>query len=161
MSLYIVLSAEMNVLRQAFSPEHILVYVMAAFLISVFVLLFYNRMYIFREQDVKAKSKNLNGQLALVLQTGNLRLWVYDVVKRHYMPLSEDGVYGKEYNPIEFAEFFDRDDFEVMRKSIFDVCEGRIETASNSLKSNPKKTDKQHFYDIKFSVLEKDQNAAK
>lgn len=156
MNLDILLSAQVNVVKQAFDGDHILVYVMAAFLISVFVLLFYNRLYLFREQDMKKKSQSLNGRLALVLQTGNLRLWLYDVGKRHYITLSDKGEYDKEYNPVEFSEFFDRDDFEVMRKEIFDICEGRRTAASVSLRSNSKRVDQQRNYEVKLSIIDTD-----
>ena len=157
MNLYILLSSRTDVLMQAFDIDHILVYVMAAFLISVFVLLYYNRLYIFREQDMKIQSQSLNERLALVLQTGNLHLWLYDVQNRHYITLSEKGEYDKEYNPVEFSEFFDRDDFELMRKEIFDICEGRRTASSVSLRSNPNRKGEQHFYETKVSIIKTDE----
>ena len=105
MDLNIFLSAQTDAVRQAFNPDHIVVYLAAAFLISVFVLLFYNRLYVLKEEDAKQKNLSSNGRLALVLQSGNLSLWLYDVVSRHYIVLSETGEYEKEYNPVEFSEF--------------------------------------------------------
>ena len=156
MDLNIFLSAQTDAVRQAFNPDHIVVYLMAAFLISVFVLLFYNRIYVLKEQDAKLKSQSMNGRLALVLQTGNLRLWLYDVPSRHYILLSETGEYEKEYNPVEFSEFYSLDDFEHMRKEVFDICEGRSISSSVTLRSNPKKRGKQSYYEIKLSIAEKD-----
>lgn len=156
MDLNIFLSAQTDAVRQAFNPDHIVVYLMAAFLISVFVLLFYNRLYVLKEQDAKLKSQSLNGRLALVLQTGNLRLWLYDVPSRHYIMLSETGEYEKEFNPVEFSEFYSLDDFEHMRKEVFDICEGRSDSSSVVLRSNPKKRGQQNFYEVKLSIAEKD-----
>ena len=107
----------------AFTPDHILAYITATLLIGVFVMLFLNLIYLFREEDVKNDSTSQNNRLALVLQTGYLRLWFYIPATRHYIILSETGSYTNEYNPIDFSHFFERDDHETMRTAIFDVCE--------------------------------------
>ncbi len=153
MDLNIILSSQVEVVKQAFNPDHIVVYIMAAFLISVFVLLFYNRLYVFKEQDAKARSQSMNNRLALVLQTGNLKLWLYDVASRHYFTLSENGDYEHEYNPVDFADFFERDDFERMRKEVFDICEGRGSSSFVKLRSNPKNKGQQSFYEVKLSIV--------
>jgi len=153
MDLNIILSSQVDVVKQAFNPDHIVVYIMAAFLISVFVLLFYNRLYVFKEQDAKARSQSMNNRLALVLQTGNLKLWLYDVASRHYFTLSENGDYEHEYNPVDFADFFERDDFERMRKEVFDICEGRGSSSFVKLRSNPKNKGQQNFYEVKLSIV--------
>ncbi|MCR5469620.1 MAG: HAMP domain-containing histidine kinase [Prevotella sp.] len=136
--------------------NHLIVYVMAFFLISVFVLLFYNRLYIIRERDAKAETDKQSDRLALVLKTGNLRLWLYDVSNRHYITLSEVGEYEHEYNPVDFSSAFDRDDFENMRKEIFDICEGRKSSSSASLKSNSKKKEDLRYFDVKLSIFTTD-----
>ncbi len=153
MYLYLLLAAQSDVLRQAFNAEHILVYIMAVFLISVFVLLFYNRLYILREQDAKAETQKLNERLALVLQTGNLKLWLYDVTSRHYISLSEKGEYVQDYNPVEFSIFFNRDDFESMRKEVFDICEGRKTTSTAFLRSNSQDAKALHYFEVKLSIF--------
>lgn len=157
MTLHILLSAQTEMIRQAFNADHIVAYVLAGILISVFVLLFYNRIYIYREQDAKAQSLSQNTRLALVLQTGNLRLWFYETHTRHYIILSETGGYNKEYNPVEFSQFFDRDDFERLRSRIFDICEGRSSSATVSLKSNPSAKGEQRSYEINLSVATTDE----
>lgn len=157
MNQHIILAAQPDMVMQAFNAEHIVVYMMAAFLISVFVLLFYNRLYILREQDVKAQNQRLNERMALVLQTGNLRLWLYDVASRHYITLTAIGEYDQEYNPVTFSELYDRDDFELMRKDIFDICEGRLTASTTELKSNAKDKDDIRYYEVKLSVVSHDQ----
>ena len=157
MTLHILLSAQTEMIRQAFNADHIVAYVLAGILISVFVLLFYNRLYIYREQDAKAQSLSQNTRLALVLQTGNLRLWLYEAHTSHYIILSETGGYNKEYNPVEFSQFFDRDDFERMQSRIFDICEGRSSSATVSLKSNPSAKGEQRSYEINLSVATTDE----
>ena len=142
----------------AFDVDHILTYVLVAMLISIFVMLFYNRLYVFRERDMESLGKSQNERLALVLQTGNLRLWLYDVVNRHYIILSKKGEYNKEYNPVEFSQFFDRDDFEVMRSKIFDICEGRLMSAKVSLKSFALSNGEYRSYEVNMSIADVDED---
>lgn len=95
-------------------------------------------------------------RLALTLKTGKLQLWFYHIASRHYFLLSEEGTHEREYNPIEFAQLFDRDDFEVMRSRIFDICEGRRKTAVVSLRSFAEKSEKCNHYRISISIANTD-----
>ena len=99
------LSAQvMQMIDRLFDFEHVLVYVMAALLMGIFVLLFYNFIYHYRELDAKTEGLSQYARLSLVLQTSNLQLWFYNVQRRHYVLLKESGEYSREYNPVEFAE---------------------------------------------------------
>ena len=115
-------------IERLFDFEHMTVYVMAFFLIAFFVLLFYNFVYHYREKDAKTQGLSQYARLSLVLQTSNLRLCFYNVQKRHYVFIDENGELSKEYNPIQFADMFDRGDFEHLRRGIFDICENRKRT---------------------------------
>ncbi|MBQ9678099.1 MAG: HAMP domain-containing histidine kinase [Prevotella sp.] len=134
-----------------FDAEHIHVYIVAGLFISTFVLLFYNFLYIFREHDINNLQKSQNARLALVLQAGRLNLWVYDTDTRHYKILSETGVLTEEYNPVDFARFYDRDDFEVMRAAIFDISENRRLSSTVHVKSNADNGDVR-YYSIHLSI---------
>lgn len=157
MSQHIVISSQADFIVQAFNVDHILVYVMAVILISVFVLLFYNRLYIYREQDAKVQTQRMNSRLALVLQTGNLRLWLYDVTSRHYIMLTYDGEKDQEYNPVEFSDFYHRDDFEKMRREIFDICEGKSASAYLTMRSRSQQPNDERNYEMRISVLSTDE----
>ena len=147
------LSAQvMQTFGKLFDFEHVTVYVLAAFLIGFFVLLFYNFVYHYREQDAKTQGLSQYARLSLVLQTSSLRLCFYNVRRRHYIFLNENGEYSKEYNPVEFAELFDRDDFEQLRKLVFDICEERIRTASVRVRGVLKEDDTRDVFDISVSV---------
>ena len=105
-----------------FDSDHIIAYVVAAFLIATIVSLFYNRLYIYREQDLKKQQEKQNIRLSLIMQAGRIRMWIYDTETRHYKLISEKGHVLEEYNPVSFAKLFNRDDFETMRSAIFDIC---------------------------------------
>ena len=156
MNIDMLMAAQTDVLKQAFNADHILVYVMAFFLISVFVLLFYNRLYLRREHDSKMQAQSQNGRLALVLQSGNLQLWLYDATIRHYITLTEMGERDGEFDPVEYANLYNRDDFEAMRREVFDICDGRKEVASAKLRSNPKGKEAMRHYEVTLSIARRD-----
>lgn len=144
-------------MQQLFDFDHLLAYLTAALLISAFVLLFYNRIFLFREKDQHSNSLTQNKRLALVLQTGNLKLWLYIPPTRHYITLSEEGKYSEEYNPVEFSNFFDRNDFDILQRDIFDMCDGKREMTEVRMKSKEKEGEQQRLYEIKVSINQRDE----
>lgn len=140
-----------------FDFDHMLAYIVAGLMIAIFVLLFYNRLYVYRENDINNETRNQNVRLATIMRTGNLSLWTYDTETRHYKILSETGDYSKEYNPIDFALFYDRNDFETLRSAIFDIFENRRLTSTVSIRSNASE-EPIHYYDIHISITERDQH---
>ena len=130
--------------------------VMTVMLIAVVVMLFYNRLWAAREKEADAASKNQTNRLAIILQTGKLSLWTYKIDERCYYSISETGDYTKEYIPIDFAQFFDRDDFELMRKAIFDISNEKTESKTLRIKGAPNAEGGQNSYDVNISVVERD-----
>ena len=133
----IAVSAQSSGLEHVFDADRILSYSVGGLLIGFFILVFYNFVYRFREEDSKIKNKQQNAQLSLVLRTGNLRLWVYDLHTRHYILLSEEGDKTEDYNPISFSAFYNRSDFEQLRTLLFDISEGRSTTGTVALRTKP------------------------
>lgn len=139
-----------------FDFDHVLSYLVAGFLIGVFLLLFYNRLYIYREQEINKLQHSQNMRLSTIMQTGRMQMWIYDTLTRHYRFISEDGTVIKEYNPIDFAKFFNRDDFEEMRSSIFDICENKRLTSTVNLRNTEDDEEYRKYYIIHLSIGEKD-----
>ncbi len=156
-SLLAVLIAQVTQIGKVYDFDHTLAYVVAFLLIGVFVLIFYNRLYVFQRQEVNASRRSQNARLALILKAGKQRIWVYDPVKRHYSYLSDEGTYEETYNPVEFAQRFDRDDFEMMRQAIFDVADEKRSSAVVTVKSNAKDVEERLYYEINVSVASRDQ----
>ena len=132
---------------------HLLAYATIALLSGVFALIIYNLMRVRRDRQLQARNMIQNKRLALVLQTGRLRLWIYEVSTRHYYYLSEAGEYTDEYNPIEFAKFFDRDDFETLRASVFDICEDKRTSAKIQVRSCADNDGHCSYYEVNLSVI--------
>ena len=108
------------------------------------------------KQDSGKDNQQDIDRLSLILKAGKLRLWFYYPATRHYAYFEKSGTAeSHEYNPIEFSQFFNRDDFEVMRRYIFDLCEERRQSASFSLRSNKDNGEERHF-DMHISVAGRD-----
>ena len=131
---------------------HLSAYLVAFLLIGVFVLIFSNRLYYYREQEVSSRAKQLNTQLALVLNSNKTEVWTYDVTKVFTL-ISSETVTKTVYAPIDFAQFFNHDDFEELRTRLTNVLienslsETLLVRSHNGLKT----------YEINISVLKRDQ----
>ena len=136
--------------------DHILIVLMTVMLIAVAVMLYYNRLWVSREKEADNKSKNQINRLAVILQTGKLSLWTFRIGVRRYYSITETGDYTHEYNPIDFAQFFDRDDFERMRKIIFDISDGKAESSTVRIKGALPAEGEQRHYEVIISVVERD-----
>lgn len=131
---------------------HLSAYLVAVLLIGVFVLIFSNRLYYYREQEVSNRAKQLNTQLALVLNSNKTEVWTYDVAKIFTL-ISSETVTKTVYAPIDFAQFFNHDDFEELRTRISNVLiENRLSETLLVRSYNGQKT-----YEINISVLKRDQ----
>ena len=133
-------------------PYHLSAYLVAVLLIGVFVLIFSNRLYYYREQEVSNRAKQLNTQLALVLNSNKTEVWTYDVTKIFTL-ISSETVTRTVYAPIDFAQFFNHDDFEQLRAKITNVLiENSLSETLLVRSHNGQKT-----YEINVSVLKRDQ----
>ena len=103
-------------------------------------------------------NKKQKARLALILRTGRLRIWFYYPATRHYCYLSETGDYEREYNPSEFAKKFYPEDLEKMRSIIFDICDGKQDSAKVTLRSSAKKESECNHYEVSISVVSRGDN---
>lgn len=138
------------------SPNYYVLAVVAMLLVVILVVVSYNRFYMKRANEANARKKEQNAHLALVLQAGRLRIWKYYFATRQYHFLSEEGSMEQRYNPIDFAQFFDRDDFEKLRAIIFDICEGKKSGAVITMVSNAKDEAYLRHYEVSVSVDQRD-----
>ena len=107
-----------------------------------------------KDMDIKKQK----ARLALILKTGRLRLWFYDPATRHYCYLSETGEYEQEYNPSEFALLFYPNDLDRARSIIFDICDGKRDTAKLYMRSRAKKESECRHYETSVSVISRGDN---
>lgn len=157
-SLLTVHVAQVTQIGKVYDFDHTLAYVVAVLLIGMFVLIFYNRLYVYQRQEVNASRRSQNARLALILKAGKQRIWIYNSAKRHYSFLSEQGTYEEEYNPVEFSQRFDRDDFEVLRQAIFDVCDEKRSSSVITIKGQAESEEQRHYYEMNISVASRDEH---
>jgi len=136
--------------------QHIMAYVVTSLLIFVFVMVFLNFVIVFRQQDQRVVNRRQSARLGTVMLSGRIRVWTYDTATRHYFVLSSTGQIASEYNPIDFSVFFDRDDFELLRAAVFELCEGRRTSSEVKIRSRSDNPDEQEHYEVKLSAIHTD-----
>ena len=138
--------------------HHIMAYLVAGFMISVFVMVFYNRIIYYREKDVTREAERLIAQLSLVMDANKTETWIYDIEKDFYKVLSGEGAKEIILTPIDFSQAYDRDDFYALQKAADAIKEGKSTSESLIVKHVMQKdsAEPQRIYDVNISVLRKD-----
>jgi hypothetical protein len=138
------------------SLDYYVLAVVAVLLVVILVVVSYNRGYMRRAHEANTHRKEQNAHLALLLQAGRLRIWKYFPGIRQYLYLSEEGTMEQRYNPIDFSQFFNRDDFDVLYSTITAICEGKKNSAVVTLGSNAKDEAFLRHYEVTVSVDRRD-----
>ena len=136
-----------------FDATHILAYVVAAMLIGTFFVLFHIGLIYFREQDITREGRIKNAQLAAVMRSCNIRVWLMLPLTNRYVLLSERGAAEAEYAPIDFSNFYKHSDFDDMRRLINDICEGKRQEATCRIRSMRMADGQRHMYDVNIRML--------
>lgn len=138
---------------------HLAAYLVAALIISVFTLVFTNRLFYYRQQEVTAHTRQLNTQLALVLSSNKTEVWTYDISKHIYSQLSAMEESRKDYTPIDFSQFFNHDDFSLLRKTVSALQSGELEQDTLVVHSSmPQDGSAQRIFKINITVLQRGSN---
>ena len=132
--------------------HHIAAYLVAGLLITVFVMIFSNRVYYFREKDIVSQRRGLISQLGLVMGSNNTRIFTLDLEKGLIWLISENGEEKKGLTLMDFSQTYNHNDFRGLMKDLINpVKEGRIEQGNMRVKGGGK--DDASMYDINISVL--------
>ena len=151
------LCAQQEDMSTLFDGPHVLSYIVAGLLIGVFVQIFRNRLFVYREREVNAQKRSKNAQLALVLQTCKVEVWTYHTTSQTFRRLAKDGMTEGNYTPLEFSNLFNRDDFDNLSRTISDICEGNKQQATIGLRSRKSADDQQEKqYEVSLKILKKD-----
>ena len=135
--------------------QHISICLLAMLVIAIVVMIIYNRIYYRREKDIDTRTSQLNTQLALVLDSNSTQVWTFDPAKRIFV-LLQNGNTGKEYTPIDFALFFDNDDFYKLRRLTTAICKGEEEAGTIVVRGHEEEGKPTPTYEIHVSVLSRD-----
>ena len=150
--------AQKENLDTLFDIHHILAYLVAALLITITVMLFYNRLFYYKEKDASNQANRLNTQLSMVLESNKTQTWTYDTHSELYTQLSADSTKENKFTSFDFSRFFDRDDFMELLKAIRSVQEGMSLSETVFVKSNMSKdkNERQRTYEMTVSILRRD-----
>ena len=97
----------------------------------------------------------MNTQLALVLDSNKTQVWTFDPMKRIFVVLQE-GDTGKEYTPLDFAQFFNHDDFNDLRQLTTAILHREKEADTITVSSRKEEGKTTPTYEIHVSVLRRD-----
>ena len=157
-----VVQAQTEDIKTIFDIHHLLGYLVAGFLITVFVMIFYNRLIFFRERDVTQQSKQLIDQLSLIMTANKTEVWIYNVKQDLYKTLAGEKTSEATYSPFEFSQFYDREDFVELLKTMSKMREGVVSSktllvkgASFKSEANGEFQNFQRIYKITVSILRK------
>ena len=135
--------------------QHISLCLLAVLVIAIVVMIIYNRIYYRREKDIITRTSQMNTQLALVLDSNKTQVWTFNPMKRIFVVLQE-GNTGKEYTPLDFAQFFNHDDFNDLRQFITTILNGEKEDGKMKVSSREEEGKPTLTYEIHVSVLRRD-----
>lgn len=138
-----------------FDPAHILAYAVAAMLIGTFFVLFHIGLIYYKEQDATREGLMKNAQLATVMRSCNIRVWLMFPKTRTYVLLSELGTVEAEYAPIDFSNLYKHSDFDEMRRLVSDICDGHMQKATCRIRSMRMADGQRRTYDENIRVLKR------
>lgn len=149
-----VMAAQGNDMIAVAGVQHFTVYLIAVFLIALIVMIFYNRLYYFRERRVNTHTSQLNTQLALVLNSNKTQVWTYDAQKRIFTYLADQGQRRVEYTSLELSKLFFHNDFNILRNVIASILDGEKEKMTVILRARPSfRSNEEHTYETTVSLL--------
>ena len=152
--------AQKENMETLFDIHHLLAYLVAGFLIAVFVMLFYNRVFYYREKDARRQSNRLNTQLSMILDSNKTQTWTYDIDREFYTVVSEGDAGETKYTSFDFSQFYDRNDFQELRRIIIRISKDKQDSGSAFVKGRlpEHEGDVQHIYEINVSILRRIHN---
>ena len=139
-----------------FDTVHIMAYAVAAMLITTFFVLYHIGLIYYREQDATRQGQAKNAQLATVMRTCNIRIWMMNPRTERYVLLSESGTVEAEYMPIDFSNLYKHADFDVMRRLVHDIRDCKRKEATCRVKSKRMDDGQRHTYEVTLRVLDSD-----
>ncbi len=130
-------------------------------LLCVLYMIVSNRIFYWRERRINTDTRQLNAQLALVLKYDKTQVWTFDIPRKVYSMLSDDGQVKEEYTPIDFGQtFYDIRDFTKFREQLlFGIRDGQQQAGSMVIRGRKEEGgETTHIYEIHLSVLHHDSN---
>lgn len=152
-----VLAQEEN-MKTIADHHHLAAYLVAGMLIAIFIMTFINRLYWYKEKEIGTKTKQLNTQLALVLNANKTHIWTYDTRDQSFAMINSQENKRTEYTAIDFSMLYNHDDFSQLMQLIQRISNQEQESGAMIVKSKRLDNEKtaKKIFNINVSVLEKE-----
>ena len=138
--------------------NHIYIYLIAVFLISVIGMVVYNRLIYYRERKITRKVQRLNMQLTLIMDANKTDAWTYHTKKNMFKVISKQDLTETLYTPFDFSQLYDRDDFKKIQKAITSIQNRDTLSDTLTVKCAPNKVGLVKCYEITLSVLHRNRH---
>jgi PAS domain S-box len=136
--------------------EQLLPIAVACMLIGTFIMLFYTIYIYYKEQETDRESVLKNAQLAAVMRPCHIRIYLMYPFTNRYIMLSEDGTEQETFSPIDFARFYQHEDFEAMRQQVLDIRDGKLKQATCRIRGRQQKDGRRRTYEANIRILKSD-----
>lgn len=126
-------------------------------LLTIFLIcsyLCYYFYYHYRERKARKDVQRQATQLSLLINSGNYRIWTYDVKEQQFNSITIEKSEYDNYNRKAFAAFFEPQDYAMMLSAIDDIAKKRAETKTMPVRCHdPRNINATYFFDLSISVL--------
>lgn len=138
----------------SFDISYSYIYLIAGLLISVVLMVVYNRLTYYKEKRVTRKVQRLNAQLTLIMDANKTDAWTYNTRKNQFKVLSKENLTETLFTPLEFSQLYDRDDFLLIQKTITSIQNRELLTETLTVKNDTGSK----IYEMTISVLHRDKH---
>lgn len=135
-------------------------YITGGIVSILIVLAFYNISYYVQERRNKRVAEQQSRRLNLLLKSGNVQIWTFDVKKRCFRVLDPSTSNYEEYSEDYFSVFYDPEDYKSMRSAIDNIVGGATGDVTLSIKRrDPSREDAEvRYLELNLSVLHQSGN---
>ena len=168
-SIYIILNSEgqfQAIQNKWFYPERVesgiptwIWHVATGLSLLIIALLTYYGFYRMREKKMTRDIKKSNNQLALILKTSKVKIWIYDVSGRTITSLDNDGQPESNMPSTEYFKQAIPHDIDRLKDAIASIVKGKENKVTLDIfaKDNSEETEFRN-YTVEISVLHRDRN---
>ena len=130
-------------------------YVAAAMLLACLILLFYYISFHLLERRLIYANQWHRQRLSRILVSSRIKMYAYDINRKRYISLKDDGQEGNHYTPTEFRNYFAKGEYEKVKEAYDRLIKGKEKRVTIEVKARDNASN-QEYRDTQavFSVLQ-------
>ena len=134
-------------------------YVVLALLLLIILFLVYYVSYRFYERRMTKNLRRTNNRLSLILNTSNVRIWLFNIAKRTVTSVAPN---GKEttipLSPFFFLYYMLPEDYERLCSVLNDIASQKKERESLEVRTTRGNSKEIHIFSVDFSVMRRNRS---